>query len=273
MIHPTAIVAPDVEIGEGVEIGPYAVVEAGVEIGAGSRLHSHAVLLSGARLGERVTVHSFAVIGGLPQSLHFDPATPTGVAIGDGSVLREGVTVNRATKEGASTVLGRECFLMANAHVAHDCVLGDHVVAANDVMIAGHCEIGDHVFLGGGCGLHQFLRVGPGVMIGGHASLSFDVPPYVTVAERNCLFGLNLVGLRRRGVAREVIRELKALYRRVFAARNPRQEAARALEEAAYGTEEGRIFLAFFGGGSRGICRPASAAVSGEEPAADGGGA
>jgi UDP-N-acetylglucosamine acyltransferase len=265
MIHPTAIVAPEAKLGADVSIGAYAIVEAGAVLGDGCVLHSHAIVRGGTELGSRCSVHSFAVIGDTPQDLKFDPATPSGVRVGPGSVLREGVTIHRSTKPGGSTVLGEACFLMAYSHVAHDCRLGDRVVLANGVLLAGHITVGDNVFIGGGAGVHQFVRIGEGIMLGGHASISFDLPPFTMVADRNRVAGLNVIGLRRRGCPRETIAELKMLFHRVYAARNPRTEAAAALAAGAAQTPEGRRFLEFFGGGKRGIARPRRAGAAADD--------
>jgi UDP-N-acetylglucosamine acyltransferase len=269
MIHPTAIVSTDARLGADVMIGPYCVIEAGVEIGDRCVLHGSCVINTGTVLGADVAVHPFATLGGTPQDLHFDPATRSGVRVGAGTVLRESVTLNRSTKTDGFTILGEKCFLMANTHVAHDCRLGDRVIAANNVMIAGHCTIGADVFFGGGCGLHQFSRIGEGAIISGLSRISFDIPPYLMVAERNEVAGLNLIGLRRRGVSREAIAELKILFARVYAVRNPRQEAAAALAEGAARSVEGRCFLEFFGGGKRGIARPIRGGAAAEENAGD----
>jgi UDP-N-acetylglucosamine acyltransferase len=216
----------------------------------------------GSIFGARVVVHSFAVIGGPPQDLKFDEATISGVRVGEGTVLREGVTVHRSTKSGGFTTIGAHCFLMANSHVAHDCAVGDRVVMANGALLAGHCRVGATTFLGGACALHQHSRIGEGVMVGGLASITFDVPPFLMVADRNRVAGLNLVGLRRRGCGREVVAELKALFARVYGARNPRTEAAAALARGDARSAEGREFLEFFGGGKRGVARPKRGAAT-----------
>ena len=242
---------------------PTAIIEEGAQLGAGCVVHPYAVIRRHSILGEGVVVHSFAVIGGEPQYLKFDPATVSHVRIGAGSVLREHVTVNRSIHAGQATVVGAACFLMAGAHVGHDCVVGDHVVLANNVMAAGHVAIGSHTFVGGGAGLHQYVRLGEGVMVGGVARLTRDVAPFLMVAERDEVPGFNLVGLKRRGFSREVIRELKACYARVFAGGDPRVPAA-ALLAAGVQSAEARRFLEFFAAGKRGFVRPSRAEVTHE---------
>lgn len=256
MIHPTAIVSPECQMGENVEIGPYAIVEDNVEIGSGSKLDSHSIAKSGSRIGNNVSIGNYVVIGGLPQDLGFDPATSTYAVIGDGTVLREGATVNRATQPGGSTVIGENCYLMAQSHVGHDCILGKGVVLANVAMVAGFVEIGSFSFMGGGAGIHQYNRIGEGVMIGGNAAISLDIAPFTIVADRNELYGLNLVGLRRRGVPRENIHALKACYKEVLVESSNIKEKASELLKSEYGEiDEARRFLEFFRSGKRGFAR------------------
>ncbi len=258
MIHSTAIVSPKAQIGEDVEIGPYAIVEEDVRIGNGSKLDSHSIVKNGARIGSNVSVGNYVVIGGLPQDLGFDPATPSYAVIGDGTELREGATVNRATKPEGSTIIGEKCYLMAQSHVGHDCVLGERVVLANVAMVAGFVEIGSFSFMGGGAGIHQYNRIGEGVMIGGNAAISLDIAPFTMVADRNELHGLNLVGLRRRKVSREHIQALKECYRAVLVeSKNIKQKAAEFLQGSYGQIEEARRFLEFFEQGKRGFARAA----------------
>ncbi|WP_269522338.1 acyl-ACP--UDP-N-acetylglucosamine O-acyltransferase [Coraliomargarita parva] len=254
-IDPKAIVSESAKLGEGTVVGPFAVIEEGVQVGSGCRIAAHVILRKGTVLGDSVSVDSFAVIGGDPQSITFDPSVESGVKVGDGTVIREGVTVNRASQAGTQTVLGAKCFLMAQAHVAHDCRLGDDVILANNVMLAGHVQVGTRVFMGGGSAVHQFCRVGQGVMVGGNASISLDVPPYVMAAERNEAHGLNLVGLRRAGIEQREITDLKRCYRAVFfGGGNLRKKAEQAAREHEFGTTPaGARFLAFFDGGNRGF--------------------
>lgn len=256
--HATAVIHPATRLDPTVVVGPYAVIEDGVEIGAHCVIGAHAIVRSGTILGARCQVDAHAVVGGLPQDLSFDPRRCSGVKIGDGVVLREGVTVNRATREGGFTELGDGCYLMAGAHVGHDCRVGDKVVLANNVLLAGHVCIGAHSFLGGAAAVHQYIRIGEQVMVGGLGAVSLDVAPYCMMAERNRLVGLNLVGLQRRGVERAVVRELKQLYHMVFGFEGrPRVLAAAALADGVAQSSMGRTFLEFIAAESKkGVMRP-----------------
>ncbi len=261
MISPSAEISPEAEVARDAAAGPFAVIEAGVKIGAGCVIGAHAVIKKGCVLAENVTVDCHAVIGGLPQDLGFKPGTPSGVKIGAGAVLREGVTVSRATKPEGWTVIGERAYLMAYAHAAHDCVIGADAVLANNVMLAGHVEVGPHCFLGGGAAIHQHVRAGESVMLSGLSGVGLDVAPYLTCAGRNSVSGFNLVGLKRRGFSREVIGELKRCYREVFGRKGKMPEiAAAALRDGLARTPEARLFLEFFTLPSRrGFLRPKQA--------------
>jgi UDP-N-acetylglucosamine acyltransferase len=212
-VHPTAIVSPDARLGHDVSIGPCAVVEDGTVIGDGCDVRAHAVVKRGTRLGAANRVHEGAVLGGEPQDLSFR-GQETSLVIGDRNVIREGVTIHRSAKEGGATVVGSDCFLMAYVHVAHDNRIGDRVVMANNVMLAGHVELGDRAFLGGGAGVHQFCRVGRLAMVGGNAKVVQDCLPFViTDGHPARARGLNVVGLRRAGVAAPQLRTLREAYR------------------------------------------------------------
>ncbi len=245
-------------------VHPTAIVEEGVQLGAGCVIHPHAVIKRGTVLGDGVVVHPFAVVGGDPNFLKFDPATISGLRVGAGTIIREHASINRSIYAGKDTLVGARCYLMANAHIGHDCVVGDDVVLATNVMLGGHTEVGDQVFLGGGCGVHQFCRIGAGVMVAGLARVTQDLAPYLLVAERNEVSGLNLVGLKRRGIAREAIGELKECYRAVFAGGDPRKLAA-ARRAAGVRHAEATRFLEFFAGGKRGFARPEHAAAASDE--------
>jgi UDP-N-acetylglucosamine acyltransferase len=236
-------------------IHPTAIIEDGAQLGADCVVQAHAVVTRFARLGDGVVVHPGAVIGGDPQDLRFDPATRSHVRIGTGTVLRENVTVNRSVTAGGETMVGAHCFLMAGAHVAHNCAVGDNVVLANNVLLAGHVSVGAYTFVGGGAAFHQFTRVGESAMVGGLARITLDIPPFVMAAERDEIVGLNLVGLKRRGFSGEVIAELKECFREAFFdGGNVRHRAQEMLARGVQSAEV-RRFLEFFAGGRRGIAR------------------
>jgi len=239
------------------QIHPTALVERGAQLGAACIIHPYAVISRHCVLGDGVVVHPFAVLGGEPQDLGFDVANDSTVHIGARTVIREHVTISRATRTGSSTEIGAECFLMAGCHVAHDCRVGNRVVIANAALLAGHVHVGDGSFLGGGAVIHQFYRIGEGAMIGGSARISRDVPPFTMVTERNALIGLNKVGLRRRGLDRAVLDELKRALRIVATPiGNLREQAAAALARGEFASPEARQLLEFYQEGRRGFVRP-----------------
>ena len=243
-------------------IHPTAVVEDGAQLGADCEILAHAIVTRHAVLGDRVVVHPGAVVGGDPQYLKFDRATPTFVRVGAGTVIRENVTLNRAIHAGNATVVGARCFLMAGSHAGHDCELGDDVVLANNAMLAGHVTVGSFTFVGGGAGIHQFCRIGESAMISGLSRISRDLAPFTITAERDHVSGLNLVGLKRRGFSRDAIRELKEAFRAVYyGIGNIRELAATALASGGYQSAEARRFLEFFAGGKRGFARARRLAV------------
>lgn len=238
------------------QIHPTALIDVGARLGAGCVIHAHAVITRHCELGDAVVVHPFAVIGGDPQDLKFDTDTQTGVRIGARTVIREHVTISRATRSGGSTEIGPDCFLMAACHVAHDCRIGSGVVIANAALLAGHIQIGDRAFLGGGAVIHQFCRIGEGAMIGGGARISRDIAPFTMATERNAVIGLNIVGLRRRGLKREVLQEIKRAFRALDTpVGNLREIAAATLQRGSFTSAEARAFLDFFQGGQRGFAR------------------
>jgi UDP-N-acetylglucosamine acyltransferase len=244
-------------------IHPTAIVEDGVQLGAGCVVEAYAIIKRHSILGDSVKVHPFAIVGGDPQFLKFDPATISGARVGAGTIVREHSTINRSIHAGKYTEVGARCFLMANAHIGHDSMVGDDVVIGNNVLLAGHVDVGSDTFLGGAVGIHQFCRIGEGVIAGGMATLTQDVAPFLMVAERNRLSGFNLVGMKRRGVGRDAIKELKGCYARVFSGGNPRTHAA-ALLAAGVTSPEARRFLEFFSSGKRGFVRPNRADQAGQ---------
>jgi len=197
-IHPTAIVDPSAELDATVEIGAYSVVEGDVKIGGGTVLHPHVVVRSHTEIGENNQIHPFTVLGGDPQDYGYKSETITYLRIGDNNLLREGITINRATGEGNVTVIGNNTMWMANSHAGHNAIVQDNVVCANSVALAGYAQIAPRVILSGGAMVHQFTWVGEMVMTQGKAGVSCHVPPYCLLAGGiNVLVGLNSVGLRR----------------------------------------------------------------------------
>ncbi len=256
-IHPTAIIDRKASIGTDCEIGPYCIVEKTAVVGDGCRLGAHAVIRSGVELGARVRVDSGAVIGGEPQDLSFDPRVPSRVWIGADCTLREGVTVNRSLREDCVTRLGERVYMMAFSHAAHDCVLGEGAVLANAALLAGHVQVGAFAFVGGGAGIHQFCRIGEGAMVGGNAAVTKDIPPGLSVVDRNQVVGLNLVGLKRRGISTEEISAFKRVYRELYQEPgNIRQKARRRLDGNHEIPDLIRRFLEFFQEGTRGFVTP-----------------
>lgn len=246
-------------------IHPSAIVEPGAQLGADCEVMAGAIITKHCVLGDRVVVHPYAVIGGDPQYVMFDRALVSGVRIGAGTVLREHVTINRSIHAGGFTTVGESCFLMAASHVAHDCAVGNLVIFANAALLAGHVSVGDHTFLGGAAAVHQYCRIGEGVMVAGHAAITRDVPHFTLVAERDDVIGFNVVGLKRRGVSRAAIAELKQAFHEVyFTAGNIRTVAAAVLAGGRFATPEAQRFLQFFADGKRSFARARRAAV--DEP-------
>ncbi|MBZ0181119.1 MAG: acyl-ACP--UDP-N-acetylglucosamine O-acyltransferase [Melioribacteraceae bacterium] len=213
LIHPTAIVSPKAQLGNNVKVGPFAIIHDNVIIDDDSEIFSHAVIYDGARLGKRVRIFQSASISNVPQDLKFKDEK-TYVEIGDDTAIREFATLHRATVEGESTRIGKNCLIMAYAHVAHDCIVGNNVIMANTVQLAGHVEIEDFVIIGGLAAVHQFTRIGKHSMIGAGCKLVSDIPPYIIAAGYPTKFsGLNSIGLRRRGFTVDQINSIKNVYR------------------------------------------------------------
>jgi UDP-N-acetylglucosamine acyltransferase len=215
-IHSTAVVDRAAELGRDVAIGPYAIVGPGVTLADGVRIASHAVIERHAIIGRGCDIGVGAVIGGDPQDVKYR-GEPTRVQIGEGTRIREYVTVNRGSTATGRTVIGRGCYLMSYAHVGHDCVLEDDVTLANAVQLGGHVHIESHVTVGGSSAIHQFARVGTFAFVGGGCRVSQDVPPYAIAAGNPLrLYGINAVGLRRAGMRPEERLALKRAFRLLF---------------------------------------------------------
>ena len=215
-IHSTAIVSSSAIIGNDVVIGPYSVIEGNVRIGNNCRIASHSVIKEYTTLGDNNVVHEHVVLGGTPQDFKFS-GSKSFLEIGNGNVFREGVTAHRSNSSGKKTILGNNNFLMANAHVAHDCILGNNIIMANGVLLGGHVEIQDRAFLSGVVTVHQFCRIGTMVMLGASTRVNQDCLPYMMID--GCpgrVRGLNLVGLKRAGLNKSEISTLKQAFRTLF---------------------------------------------------------
>ncbi|MCW5730586.1 MAG: acyl-ACP--UDP-N-acetylglucosamine O-acyltransferase [Alphaproteobacteria bacterium] len=258
MVHPSAVVADGAVLAEDVFVGPFCVVGAEVTLGAGVRLESHVCITGRTEIAARTRVYPFASLGHVPQDRKY-AGEPSRLVIGEGCVIREHVTVNPGTRGGGMlTEIGPRCLLMAGAHVAHDCRLGEDVILVNQATLGGHVSIGDHAIVGGLAALHQFVRVGRHAMIGGLSGVEQDVIPFGAVqGNRACLTGLNLVGLRRHGFSRQAIRDLQEAYRRLFLPQATLQERLDEVMARWPDSAPVRELVDFVRGvSSRGLCQP-----------------
>jgi UDP-N-acetylglucosamine acyltransferase len=255
-IHPTAIVDPSARLGAGVTVGPGAIIEAHVTIGDDCEIGPRAILTGHTTLGPRCRVYPSAVIGIEPQDLSYH-GEPTEVHIGSDNVLREFTTIHRGTPHGrGQTVIGDRNFLMANSHVAHDCLLGNDNILANAATLAGHAQVGDYTNIGGLSALHQFTRIGSYAFIGGCSAVSQDIPPYhLAAGNRAVVTGLNRVGLQRRGFTEELVKILTECFKLLYLRNNPLEEALRIIEERHGAVPEAQNLVGFIRGSRRGIVR------------------
>lgn len=216
-IHPTAVVSSGANFASGVKIGPYCIIGENVSIGKDTRIDSHVVIEGLTQIGVRNRISPFSCIGTPPQDIGYR-GEETRVIIGDDNVIREYVTIHRATtKENGETIVGNHNFIMAYAHIAHDCVLGDRVIMANAVTLGGHTHVGDYANIGGLAAAHQFVRIGAHAFIGGLTGIPQDIPPFMIAAgSRARLFGINQIGLSRGGFSKETVAGLKKAYRIIW---------------------------------------------------------
>ena len=256
-IHPTAVVDRRARLGEGVRIGAFSVIGPDVTLEAGADVGHHVVLEGRVVIGPGARVGHGSVIGGEPQDLKFKPGTPSGVRIGARTVLREYVTVHRATHPEGWTEIGADCLLMGSSHVAHDCRVGNGVIVINYAGLTGHCEIGDRATIGGLSGLHPFTRVGEHAYIGGVAKVVSDVPPYMLVDGIPATArGVNVIGLRRAGMSAADRRLLQDAYRLLYrSGLAPKSAVERIREELPANPVLTRL-LDFVVASRRGICGP-----------------
>lgn len=246
---------PDAKIGENVTIGPFVTIDRNVEIGDGCKIGSNVTILEGARIGKNVTIFPGAVISAIPQDLKFKGEDTTAV-IGDNTVIRECVTINRGTASKGSTRVGRNCLIMAYCHVAHDCIVHDYVIMSNAVQLAGEVEVDDYAIIGGGTLVHQFCHLGSHIMIQGGALINKDVPPFVKGArEPLCYTGVNSIGLRRRGFDTDKIREIQDIYRYLYLSGMNVSDAVHAIRDKVPQTKERDAILDFVESSTRGIIK------------------
>jgi UDP-N-acetylglucosamine acyltransferase len=231
-IHPTASVDPACTIADDAVIGPWCVLTGPVTLGPSVRLIGNVYIQGPAAIGARTIIYPFAALGFEPQDYKYKPGMKTaGVAVGEDCLIREQATIHAATREDRPTRMGNACFLMVNSHLAHDVQVADRVVMVNGTGIAGHSEIASDVTFGGNAVVHQHCRIGRLVMMSGDCAVSLDVPPFCMVSERNRIGGLNTVGLRRAGLPREHITELRRAFRDFLRRPMPRAEVIAALKD------------------------------------------
>jgi UDP-N-acetylglucosamine acyltransferase len=253
-IHPTAIVDPTAKIAADVTIGPYAMIGAHAMIGARSAIASHVVIETDVTIGSDNVVDHAAIIGTAPQDLSYSLERKTRVEIGNENVIREHCTIHRGSADGSVTKIGSKNFLMAGAHVGHNCEVRNNIIIANNCLLGGHVSVGDGAFLGGGCVFHQNIRVGRLAITQGASAFSKDIPPFVIAAERNYVFGLNVIGLRRAGLNARDRDEIKAAFKLVYASRLNVGDAIKKGAEMKLG-DAAREFLDFVANAKkRGIC-------------------
>jgi UDP-N-acetylglucosamine acyltransferase len=251
-IHPFALVSPEAQIGQNVNIGPFSVIDSGVRIGDGCNVAARVSIKTGTTLGENNEICEGAVLGGKPQHLRAGDHLGE-LHIGAGNTIREFVTIHRGLHPGSNTIVGSNNLLMVNAHIAHDCCVGSNTILANNVMLAGHVSVGDRAYLSGAVGVHQFCRIGRLAMVGGQGHISQDVPPFVTVDGHSSLIvGLNIIGLRRSGMSVADIHQLKQAYRIIYRGGMTWSDTLQCLAES-FSQGPAAEFLDFLSQGKRGF--------------------
>ena len=254
-IHPTAIVDPQADLAEDVLVGPYSIINSDVKIDKGTKIDSHVLIDSWTVIGKKCRIHKGAILGTPPQDLKFG-GEKTYLKIGDNTIIREYASLNRGTEWRGETVIGKNCFIMMYAHIAHDCLIGDHVILANSVNLAGHVEIGDYVIIGGIVPVHQFVKIGPHSIIGGGFRVQKDVCPFMMVAGYPLkTVGLNLVGLKRRGFSEKTIDILKQVYKIIFRSKLNTSEAVEKIQNEIELISEVKEILDFIQKSERGIIK------------------
>ena len=255
MISEQAFVHPNAEIGKNVTIDAFAYIDENVVIGDGTHIYPHAIVLSGARVGKNCNIFPGAVISAIPQDLKFVGEETTAV-IGDNTTIRECATVNRGTASKGTTIVGSYCLIMAYAHVAHDCKLGDRIILGNATQLAGEVVVDDWAIISGGTLVHQFCHLGAHIMVQGGSRISKDIPPYVMVGREPLGYmGLNIVGLRRRGFIAEQMNAIQESYRYIYLSGLNTTQALDAIEKNIPESKEREDILSFIKSSERGIIK------------------
>jgi len=253
-IHPTAIISPQAQLADDVEIGASALIGDQVTLGPGCVVQAHAVIEGKTTLGANNFVGYGAILGTPPQDFAFEKSVQSEVRIGAGNTFREYSTVHRGTKEGSATIVGDGCFLMVGAHLGHNVQLGNKVIIANNCLLGGYVQVDDGAVLGGGAVFHQFVRVGRLVMVCGGARFSKDIPPYLTGDHKDIVSGLNSIGLKRSGLSAAVRTEIKQAFKAIYWSRLNVSQALEKSQESEWGPEA-TLFLEFCRASKRGISR------------------
>jgi UDP-N-acetylglucosamine acyltransferase len=251
-IHPSAVIGPKVELADGVEIGPFCLLDGRIRIAAGTRLVGHVTVLGDTELGEGNVLHPNAVIGDEPQDISYT-GTPRSVKIGNRNIFREGVTVHRGSQRGEVTIIGDDNFLMQNAHVAHDCRVGNSTIIAGGALLAGWVELGDRAQVSGNCVVHQFVRIGRLAMMRGLSRTSRDIPPFCIADLTHTLRGINAIGLRRSGFSADAIRSLRQAFAILFSERRNLTLAIEGLLAAGKPSPEVAEIVEFIRASKRGV--------------------
>lgn len=259
-VHPTAIIGDEVKLGRDVEVGAFCVIEGKVEIGDRTKIGNRVTIKGKTKIGENCRIYDGAVIGEEPQHLRYE-GEESEVIVGNNVLIREYVTIHRGTKiDKMKTIIGDDVMLMAYSHVAHDCVVGRGVIMANCATLGGHVEVGEYSFIGGLSAVHQWARIGPYSMVGGLTGVSLDIPPFTRASGQHAqLYGVNTLGLQRRGFSSERIAVIKRAYRILFRSNLLKKEAIDILKKEFKDNEDVELLINFIESSKRGVARDAGA--------------
>jgi len=261
MNQPLAYIHPGAKIATNVVVEPFTTIHNNVTIGSGTWIGSNVTIMEGARIGKNCRIFPGAVISAIPQDLKFDGEDSL-VIIDDNVTIRECVTINRGTNAHGKTEIGKNCLIMATAHIAHDCIIQNNVIIVNGVTLAGHIEIGEYAIIGGLSGIHQFIHIGKHAMVSGGSLVRKDVPPYIKAAKEPLSYiGINSIGLRRRGFSSEKINEIQNIYRILFQKNNNTTQALGIIEAELEATPERDQVLTFIRNSQRGIMKGYSSGI------------